>query len=47
MSQAVIVSFTTLDFPNESEMRGFLHLVEQRYEAHAATLRAAGMTNSM
>jgi hypothetical protein len=44
MSQAVIVSFTTLDFPNESEMRGFLHLVEQRYEAHAATLRAAGMT---
>ena len=44
MSQAVIVSFTTLDFPNEGEMRGFLHLVEQRYEAHAATLRAAGMT---
>ena len=44
MSQAVITSFTTLDFPNESEMRGFLYLVEQRYEAHAAKLRAAGMT---
>ena len=25
-------------------MRGFLYLVEQRYEAHAAKLRAAGMT---
>ena len=44
MSQAVIISFTLLDFPNESEMRGFLHLVEQRYEAHAVKLRAAGMT---
>ncbi len=44
MSQAVITSFTTLDFPNESEMRGFLYLVEQRYEAHAGKLRAAGMT---
>ena len=44
MSQAAIVSFTLLDFPNESELRGFLHLVEQRYEAHAAKLRAAGMT---
>ena len=43
MSQAVIVSFTLLDFPTESEMRGFLHLVEQRYEAHAAKLRTAGM----
>ena len=44
MSKAAIISFTLLDFPNESEMRGFLHLVEQRYEAHAAKLRAAGMT---
>ena len=44
MSNAVIISFTLLDFPNESEMRGFLHLVEQRYEAHAANLREAGMT---
>ena len=44
MSKAAIISFTLLDFPNESEMRGFLHLVEQRYEAHAARLRAAGMT---
>lgn len=44
MSKAVIISFTLLDFPNESEMRGFLHLVEQRYEAHAANLREAGMT---
>ncbi|HBP59074.1 MAG TPA: hypothetical protein DD668_05795, partial [Alphaproteobacteria bacterium] len=44
MSQAVIISFTLIDFPNENEMRGFLHLVEQRYEAHAAKLRAAGMT---
>ena len=44
MSKAAIISFTLLDFPNESEMRGFLYLVEQRYEAHAAKLRAAGMT---
>ena len=44
MSKAAIISFTLLDFPNESEMRGFLFLVEQRYEAHAAKLRAAGMT---
>ena len=44
MSKAAIISFTILDFPNESEMRGFLYLVEQRYEAHAAKLRAAGMT---
>ena len=43
MSKAAIISFTLLDFPNESEMRGFLYLVEQRYEAHAAKLRAAGM----
>ena len=44
MSKAAIISFILLDFPNESEMRGFLYLVEQRYEAHAAKLRAAGMT---
>ena len=44
MSKAAIISFTLLDFPSESEMRGFLYLVEQRYEAHAAKLRAAGMT---
>ncbi len=44
MSKAAIISFTLLDFPNESEMRGFLYLVEQRYDAHAAKLRAAGMT---
>ena len=44
MSKAAIISFTLLDFPNESEMAGFLYLVEQRYEAHAAKLRAAGMT---
>ena len=44
MSQAAIVSFTLLDFANESEMSGFFYLVEQRYEAHAAKLRAAGMT---
>ena len=44
MSKTAIISFTLLDFPNESEMRGFLYLVEQRYEAHAAKLRAAGMT---
>ena len=44
MSKAAIISFTLLDFPNESEMRGFLYLVEQRYETHAAKLRAAGMT---
>ena len=43
MSKAAIISFTLLDFPNESEMTGFLYLVEQRYEAHAAKLRAAGM----
>ena len=44
VSKAAIISFTLLDYPNESEMRGFLYLVEQRYEAHAAKLRAAGMT---
>ncbi len=44
MSKAAIISFTLLDFPTESDMRGFLYLVEQRYEAHAAKLRAAGMT---
>ena len=44
MSKAAIISFTLLDFPNESELTGFLYLVEQRYEAHAAKLRAAGMT---
>ena len=44
MSQAAVISFTLLDFPNDSEIRDFLHLVEQRYEAHAANLRAAGMT---
>ena len=44
MAQAVSISLTLIDFPNENERRGFLHLVEQRYEAHAAKLRAAGMT---
>ena len=43
MSKAAIISFTLLDFPNESEMRGFLYLVEQRYEAHAAEVPSCGI----
>jgi hypothetical protein len=44
MSKAVITSYTLLDFLSEADMIAFFAFVEENMEAHAANLKAHGMT---
>ena len=46
MSNAVITSYTLVDFPTESDMTAFFVFVEQNYEQLANDLRNHGMINS-
>ena len=43
MSNAVITSYTLVDFPTESDMTAFFVFVEQNYEQLANELRDHGM----
>ena len=43
MSDAVITSYTLVDFPTESDMTAFFVFVEQNYEQLANDLRDNGM----
>jgi hypothetical protein len=44
MSDAIITSYTLVDFPTESDMTAFFVFIEQNYEKLASDLRANGMT---
>ena len=44
MSDAVITSYTLVDFPTENDMTAFFVFVENSYDQLASDLRANGMT---
>ena len=44
MSDAVITSYTLVDFPTENDLIAFFVFVEQHYEELASDLRDNGMT---
>ena len=43
MSDAIITSYTLVDFPTESDMTAFFVFIEQNYEKLASDLRANGI----